>query len=76
MPIGAKETNFDKLIEDEYKHIGDKIVEKTVSCTEKDVAVFKSLLARNGAGATAMPYIMRPIFKIIKQIAGTDESNS
>ena len=77
MPVGEKNTvDFDKLIEDEYKHIEDKIVEKTVSCTERDIAIFKSLLARNGAGVTALPYIMCPIFKIIRQITGTDESNS
>ena len=76
MPLGAKETNFDKLIEDEYKHIEDKIVERTVLCTKKDIAIFQSLLARNGASVTAPAYIMRPIFKIIRQITGTDESNS
>ena len=77
MPIGKKNTvDFDEFVEDEYKHIEDKIVEKTISCTEKDVAIFKSLLAKNGAGVVALPYIMRPIFKIIRQITGTDESNS
>ena len=77
MPIGEKNTvDFDKLIKDEYKHIEDKIVERTVLCTKKDIAILKSLLARNGAGVTALPYIMRPIFKIIRQITGTNESNS
>ena len=76
MPVGTKETNFDELIEDEYKHIEDKIVQRTVFCTKKDIAILQSLLARNGAGVTAPPYIMRPIFKIIRQITGTDESNS
>ena len=57
MPIGEKNTvDFDKLIKDEYKHIEDKIVKKTVSCTKKDIAILKSLLARNGAGVTALPY--------------------
>ena len=76
MPVGTKETKFDELIEDEYKHIEDKIVERTVLCTKKDIAILQSLLARNGASVTAPAYIMRPIFKIIRQITGTDESNS